>query len=681
MAQDPYKYFRVEARDLLEQLSRGILDLEKSGAASGLVPRLLRAAHTLKGAARVVKQAQIAERAHAIEEALVPFRQSTDAVPRDQIDLLLRELDDISARLAPLVQATESDAPDTRPGAAVETVEHTVRADVSVFDALLDGLSETHIQVGTLRKQLTLLEMAGHRVNLLVEQGGAWGRRDAGGSAEQTRSIAEELRAILARLERGATASLDRVDRELSDVRNSAEQLRLVSAGTLFTSLERSARDAAELLGKSVIFKSDGDDVRVDAHVLDVVQGALLQLVRNSVAHGIELPAVRAAASKNPTGEIRVSLTRVGRRVLFRCQDDGAGVDLDSVRRVAQRRGLLSAAAQTMDVESVLRVLMRGGISTSGVVTQVSGRGIGLDVVRAAAESLGGAVTVQTAAGTGTTVEMSVPASLAAIDALLVQAGGLSAGIPLDAVRHTLRIERGGVMSSPKGESVLYAGRALPFAPLARVLKCGTETPAGSRAWSAVIVEAAEGQAAIGVERLCGTTNIMLRPLSRLAPSLPLLSGASLDAEGNAQIVLDPQGLVSAAATLGAVPPEPAKARLPVLIVDDSLTTRMLEQSILESAGFEVDMATSGEEALEAAVRKRYALFLVDVEMPGMDGFTFIERYRLNSALRDIPAILVTSRATAEDRRRGEVAGARGYMVKAEFNQSALLAQIRQLVQ
>jgi two-component system chemotaxis sensor kinase CheA len=691
VAQDPYKYFRVEARELLEQLGRGILDLEKSNAAPGLVPRLLRAAHTLKGAARVVKQTEIAEHAHAIEETLIPFRQSADSLPRQHIDLLLGRLDSIGDRLAPLAQTAEGAGSEAAGKAVLEAGVHTVRADVAVFDALLDGLAETHVQLGTLRKHLTVIEQAGHRVNLLVEQGHAWQRRDAAAPAvrgsehesalHQTRSIAEELRALFGQLERGLATSLDRMDRELREVRDSAEQLRLVSAGAMFTSLERSARDAAEVLGKSVVFESGGEEVRLDAHVLAGAQGALHQLVRNAVAHGIEPPEARTSAGKSVTGQIRVSVARAGRRVRFRCQDDGAGVDLEAVRRVAERRGLLHTAAQDMNVEELLQALLRGGISTSGAVTQVAGRGIGLDVVRAAAESLGGEVSVQTAPGKGTTVELDVPASLAAIDALVVEAAGISASIPVDAIRHTLRIERGGIARTANGECVVYADNVVPFAPLARVLKWGAEPAGSDRAWSAVIVEAAEGRAAIGVERLCGTSNIMLRPLPKLTPPLALLSGASLDAEGNTQIVLDPDGLVRAATAIGAVAPEPQKPRRRVLIVDDSLTTRMLEQSILESAGFEVDMATSGEEALEAASRKHYALFLVDVEMPGMDGFTFIERYRLDPALRDIPAILVTSRASPADRRRGDSVGARGYMVKADFDQAELLGRIRQLVQ
>lgn len=694
MAQDPYRYFRVEARELLDQLGRGFLDLEKSGAAVGLVPRLLRAAHTLKGAARVVKQAEIAEHAHAIEDALIPYRQSADPLPRGQIDLLLRRLDSIADRLAPLAEAVQepgsaaSAVDAVSAGKALEAGAHTMRADVAAFDTLLDGLAEIHVQMGTLRKQHTLLEQAGHRVNLLVEHGNAGRRRGSSASSahqesalDPTRSIAEELRAILGKLERGVVGSLDRMDRELRDVRDSAEQLRLVSASALFNALERSARDAAELLGKSVTFECAGDGVRLDAYVLDVVQGALHQLVRNAVAHGIELPQIRSAAGKRLAGQIRVSVERVGRRMLFRCQDDGAGVDLEAVRRAAQRRGVLPAALQDMSAADLLTTLLRGGISTAGAVTQVAGRGIGLDVVRAAAESLGGQVSVQTGSGRGTSVELSVPASITAIDALIVEASGRSASVPLDAVLHTLRVERGGISRSVNGESVLYADQVIPFAPLSQLLQWGVSPPRSDRAWSAVIVEGAQGRAAIGVDRLCGTSNIMLRPWPKLAPPLTLLSGASLDAEGNAQIVLDPNALVRAAEAIGIAAPEPPKSRWPVLIVDDSLTTRMLEQSILESAGYEVDMAMSGEEALEAAGRKRYALFLVDVEMPGMDGFTFIERYRADAALRDIPAILVTSRASPEDRRRGDTVGARGYMVKADFDQAQLLERIRQLVQ
>jgi two-component system chemotaxis sensor kinase CheA len=196
----------------------------------------------------------------------------------------------------------------------------------------------------------------------------------------------------------------------------------------------------------------------------------------------------------------------------------------------------------------------------------------------------------------------------------------------------------------------------------------------------AVIVEAGGSVAAVRADRLRGAATVVVRPVPELAWSEAVIAGASLDASGNPQVVLDPEHLVAAAERARPAERPAPPARLPVLVIDDSLTTRMLEQSILESAGYEVDTATSAEQGLEAAREKRYALFLVDVEMPGIDGFTFIERIRADPALRETPAILVTSRASAEDRLRGEAVGAHGYIVKSEFDQVELLGRIQRMV-
>jgi two-component system, chemotaxis family, sensor kinase CheA len=206
----------------------------------------------------------------------------------------------------------------------------------------------------------------------------------------------------------------------------------------------------------------------------------------------------------------------------------------------------------------------------------------------------------------------------------------------------------------------------------------GTRQPA-SRNWTAVIVAGAGGMVAIGVDRLLDTARIVVRPLPEQAPASAIVAGVFLDAEGNPQLVLDPDGLVAEARRGDTTELEPTPPGRPVLVIDDSLTTRMLEQSILESAGYDVDVAQSGEEAIEILRRKRYALFLVDVEMPGMDGFTFIERIRSDSALHEIPAILVTSRASPEDRQRGQDVGAQGYIIKSEFDQAKLLTMISSL--
>jgi two-component system chemotaxis sensor kinase CheA len=182
------------------------------------------------------------------------------------------------------------------------------------------------------------------------------------------------------------------------------------------------------------------------------------------------------------------------------------------------------------------------------------------------------------------------------------------------------------------------------------------------------------------VDRLLGTSGVVVRPLPELAPADPIVAGAWLDGEGNPQLVLDPEGLVARARLGGQGPPADRSPGPPVLVIDDSLTTRMLEQSILEAAGYEVELATSAEEALEKVRARAYGLFLVDVEMPGMDGFAFVEHVQADPALKQIPSILVTSRGSPEDRARGAAVGARAYVVKSEFDQADLLQRIRALL-
>ncbi len=680
MMQDPYKYFRIEARELVDDLAKGVLELER-GATPEIVAKLLRLAHTLKGAARVVKQREIADRAHTLEDAVAPLRASTAPVPRERIDALLALVDEMSARVTALGVSPELDAVAV-PRALAEEPVRALHADVAEMDELLDGVTELHAQLAPARRALGTVERAKRLAELIVDQLAAPHAPEPlhRGGGDKTRAMAEELGTLLVGLERSLSAGVDQIDRELTQVRRAAEQMRLTPANAIWSALERTARDAAQALRKGVVFEGRGGDVRLDAQVLGSVQGALVQIVRNAVAHGIESGDEREAAGKPREGRVVLDVVRRGRFVAFIGSDDGRGVDLDAVRGVLQQKGLLSAEARALGTEDLLRLLLKGGLTTSAAVTEVSGRGVGLDVVRETAERLGGEVLVRTKRGEGTSVELVVPVSVASLLGLVVDAGGVAATIPLDSVVQTLRLRVTDIARTADGDAVVHDGVAVPFLPLSRVLPSRRMPPRGERAWSAVVVRGTAGIAVVGVERLLGTANVVLRPLPELAPASSVVAGASLDAEGRPRLVLDPDALVDAARQRVTAEQETAARRAPILVIDDSLTTRMLERSILESAGYEVDVATSGEEGFEKARQRRYALFLVDIEMPGMDGFTFIERTRADPALRDIPAILVSSRASLEDRRRGEEVGALDYMVKSEFDQGALLGRIREHV-
>lgn len=693
MARDPYKYFRIESRELLDQLNKSVLELEKSTTPER-VAQLLRTAHTLKGAARVVKRTDIGDLAHAIEEALTPLRGSDQQASRALIDTLLGYLDDINARIASLTPPPQESAPGSPPADVQvvvepmppESVVRMIRVDISEMDALLDGFTEVHARLEWLRENLRQFGEIRRQIDLLGAQLAAQSKGNAANPVQhrdawQVRASTEQIRASLERLNRNLGTSIEQFDRELKIVRDTAERMRLTRADTLFGTLERAARDAAQVRNKKIIFQGRGGETRLDAQVLEAVQDALAHVVRNAVAHGIETPEERRAVRKWIEGSVVIEVSQRDRWIVFTCTDDGKGIDLAAIRNIVEQKAILPPErARALDDAATLQLLLKGGISTSQVVTEVSGRGVGLDAVRDAAERLGGKVELNTQTGKGTSVTLTVPLLIASLDGLQVEVAGMSATIPIESVVRTLRLAPSDVVRTAQGESIIFERRSIPFLPLSAALSIKTAATRLNRVWSAVVVQTSSGTAAFGVDRLLGVTNVILRPLPAAAFAKAVVSGVSLDLEGNPQLVLDAVQLVMAAQNMDRPGAEPEKPTHTILVIDDSMTTRMLERSILESAGYEVDVAASGEEGLEKAFRKRYALFLVDVEMPGMDGFTFIERTQSNPDLRDIPAILVTSRASPEDLQRGRDVGARDYIIKSEFDQGRLLARISELV-
>jgi two-component system chemotaxis sensor kinase CheA len=588
VAGDPYKYFRIEARELVDGLAKDLLALEQRGHDAAVVAKLLRGAHTLKGAARVVKHRALADAAHALEGVLEPLRAAAGVLDPQAIALV----DRMTAELAGLggaVAAPVAHAPPQMSSALDDIAQHVI-----------EGLADVHRQIAALRGAPDL------------------------------------------------DARLDRLDRDLREVRRDADQLRLAPASSMATTLERTARDAAQAQHKRVAFAMIGGSTRVDALVLSAVSPALVQLVRNAVAHGI-------AAS----GTVTIAVALRGSRAVFSCSDDGRGIDLEAVGRVARAKGLDG---------DPLELLLRGGLTTATGITEVAGRGIGLDLAREAVKSLGGELVARTGA-TGTTFELIVPIMAAAVEVLGVGCEDRELAIPVTAISRVAHVA--GIARTPAGDRVDVEGEWLPFAALARLV--------GGTRGTAPTVVVVEG-VAIGIDRLFGVEDVVLRMLPAGVPVDPIVWGVALDHGGLPRPILEPVALAAAARRLPPYDaPVPAK-RPPILVVDDSLTTRMLEQSILEGAGFEVVLAASAEEGLEKVEHGPFGMVLVDVEMPGMDGFGFIEALRAHPRHAKLPAVLVTSRDAAEDRRRGDRAGANGYIVKGRFDQLELLALIGKLV-
>ena len=692
MARDPFHYFRIESREHVDGLTAGVLELEKRNDDCDVAARLLRHAHTLKGAARVVKQVEISELSHAIEEILGPVRDGQRIASREDINKLLQLIDAIADGIKALSDSDPSvGAGADRPPASGTVGEPTVakldavHIEIAELDPLLHGIWEARIKLGLLRDQSATLDRLIQSAHSLTDEAqvprtGAMVAHTSG--AGGVGAVADDIHTTLKQLRQTIVDVADKNGRELLQLQDRALQLRLLPASSVFGSLARAARDTADGLGRQIEFRTHGGDNRLDAHVLRALHDALLHVVRNAVSHGVERSDERVAAGKPPAGRVEVSVERRGNRVIFVCRDDGRGVDIDRIRQAAIDRGLHSAAEDTpLSLEDAVRILLRGGVTTAASVNEHAGRGIGLDVVRETVDRLKGDVEMQSTPSTGTTVTLSVPVSLESMSVLEVEVAGQRICIPFEAIRGVLLVPDSDIARSPEGDSIIFEGVHTPLLSLRRLLFPTASAELSSAAARIVVIKAGQVQAAIVVDRPLKRSAIILKPLPTIVGRLDFVMGSCLDASGDPIPVLDPSSLVEAAGGSGSatIPAEP-QARHRVLVIDDSLTSRMLEQSILETAGFDVDVAASGEQALARVKQQSYAIFIVDVEMPGMNGYQFIEQVKSDPDLRDIPAILVTSRAGQEDRARGESVGAAAHIVKAEFEEAGFLRTIRRLI-
>ena len=474
------------------------------------------------------------------------------------------------------------------------------------------------------------------------------------------------LEAVVTKTKREVGSRLARLQRMLSELRARSDRMRLENLVALFGPLERVVRDSARELARcrSGWETSASGEIGIEHRLcfLQVVVEAPPQWCRNAITHGIESPAERQASGKPAAGSVRVAVRcRRCSHISIALSDDGRGIDFAAVRAKTIERGVLSSSAAS-DQGALVRVLLAGGLSTSSSVTGMAGRGVGLDVMRAAVERVHGTVALTSEPGRGTTLEVLVPATLVSAPSLIANAGGSFVAIPLDAVVSTRRIPESEVVHSSMGDAVVVDERTLPLLPLAMLIGASASSRTGRSHRTGVVLASGQSEAAVEVDRLIGTADVTARPFPPGVRPVAVLSGAGVDDAGAPRLVLEAAAAIAEvrapkAGSVPATPPAPDVRRLPILVIDDSLTTRTLEQSILESAGYEVDIAVSAEQALVMAVQRRYGLFVVDVEMPGMDGFTFVSTTRAHPQHHEIPAILVTSR---KRRCRGSQARSRG---------------------
>ena len=468
--------------------------------------------------------------------------------------------------------------------------------------------------------------------------------------------------------------------RELTKVINQlqevTERTRMVAVATLAPTLHRTVRDSARAAGKDVRWEILGEDIEVDRGVLEELVSPLQHLVRNSVGHGVELPEVRLAAGKPQQATVRLQATQVGSKVVIAISDDGAGINVAAVRASAAKNGV---DVTGLNEQESLHLIFRSGISTAKVLTEESGRGVGLDVVANAVTAVHGAIEVVNHPGLGAEFRIVVPITLTVVSCLIVSIAGQSFALPLFRIIRMLDAQHIQVVSGRK--LAVIDGLAIPVSNLGTLLGLPT---ADEGPW--VLLGTPTRARAFQVETVLHKRDVVVRGLTGRLRNLTAVNGASIEPNGSILLMLDVPTLIDRSDKLAehasrVVDKTAGPARqLTILVVDDALMVRELQRSILERGGYAVRTASDGAEALALLADQPADLVVTDLEMPNVDGFALTRSIRAHARLTNIPVLIVSSRASAEDHQRGLDAGADGYIVKTSFDEAGLLSAVSRLL-
>jgi two-component system chemotaxis sensor kinase CheA len=495
-------------------------------------------------------------------------------------------------------------------------------------------------------------------------------------------SVETKLKVLAGHLENDRRVLARRVDDFVEDMTHVAT----VPFSTLLESFPKLVRDLCRDCGKDADLTIVGSEIEVDRRILEEMKDPLVHLVRNCIDHGIETSKQRKAGGKPLRATISITISpKSGDMVEIMVADDGAGVDVQKVRTVAVKLGVVSPEdVQQMDERQATPLIFKSGISTSPIITEVSGRGLGLAIVCEKAEKVGGSVSVETQLGIGTTFRLVLPLTLARFRGVLVCVGENIFVLPTMHVQRVFRVGMDEIGSAENRETIQVDGRVVSAVWLSDVLKIvpGNTALGPKPKVSALVLAWAGEQIAFLVDEILDEREVLVKSLGRQLPRVRNIAGATLLGNGKVLPVLDVADLMRSAIDMTPVTAirEPEEVPKSILVAEDSITARTLLKSILESAGYRVKAAVDGAEALRVLASESFDLVVSDVEMPRMSGFDLTARIRADKRLNSLPVVLVTALDSRQDRERGADVGANAYIVKSSFDQGNLLEVVRRLI-
>lgn len=746
--------FRVEAESQTAALTNGLLDLERGRSSPPLLESLMRAAHSLKGAARIVNLPVAVRVAHAMEDCFVAGQQGRVTLSRGQIDVLLGGVDllvqiskcseaslpawereqtasiekfcaDAAAVLkggapggeppasppppppagATAAPAAASDtemalAPETAAAVAsqAETPERVVRLNADNLNRLLGLAGESLVESRWLRPfsdQMQRLKRM--QTELQHSLDGLRQSLDMQRLSEQSTAHLTELfdKADHTRQFLGdRLQELDLYDRRSAHLSNRLYLEVLRTRMRPFTDgarrFPRMVRDLAHSLGKQARLEIIGEHTQVDRDILDRLETPLAHLLRNAVDHGCEPVEVRAAAGKPPEATIQLEARHSAGMLLVTISDDGGGVDTRRLRKVIVDKKLTTAPlAERMSETELLEFLFLPGFTMKDTVTEISGRGVGLDVVQNMVKSVRGTIRVMTQPGRGTRFQLQLPLTLSVLRTLLVEVADEPYAIPLAQITHTLKLSRDRIETLEGRHHFAFGEQRIGLLTAHQVFDCG-QPKAPENGLPVVVLGDRNSRYGLVVDRFLGERELVVQPLDSRLGKVKDISAAALMEDGSPVLIVDVDDLVRSieklisSGSLAGVQRTSiethAKKKKRILAVDDSLTVRELERKLLTSHGYLTDVAVDGMDGWNAVRTGVYDLIITDVDMPRMDGVELATLIKKDAHLKSLPVMIVSYKDREEDRLRGLEAGADYYLTKGSFHDETLLQAVLDLI-
>lgn len=746
--------FSLEAEAQTQVLSAGLMALERNPTQADQLEACMRAAHSLKGAARIVGVDAGVSVAHVMEDCLVAAQEGRLRLSAEHIDALLQGTDllmriatpgdagaqamlpvflaQMASLLDPGAAAMPSappavpalpetpvqiaqDEPVPLPGEPLESefdlaprrkagkrtgegTERVLRVTADRLNSLLDLSSKSLVETQRLKPYLATLQRLKrmHGQGMQALDGLRMQLEDSGQSSEVLEALAQTQR-LLAETQQilqQQAADLDEFGWQASQraqlLYDTALACRMRPFADVLTGQSRMVRDLGRSLGKPVRLLVEGDKTQVDRDVLEKLEAPLTHLLRNAVDHGIELPEQRLQAGKAEEGVIRLRASHQAGMLSLELIDDGAGIDLERLRSSIVERALSPAdTVARMSEEELLTFLFLPGFSLRDKVTEVSGRGVGLDAVQHMIRELRGSIELTQLAGQGCRFHLQVPLTLSVVRSLVVEVGGEAYAFPLAHIERTLEVGADEVVQIEGRQHFWHEGRHIGLVAASQLLNRPTGQPQES-SLRVVVIREREQLYGVAVERLVGERVLVVMPLDpRLGKVQDISSGALLD-DGSVVLIVDVEDLLRSVEKLlstgslerierGGSGARGA-ARQRILVVDDSLTVRELQRKLLGNRGYDVAVAVDGMDGWNALRGEDFDLLITDIDMPRMDGIELVTLVRRDQRLQSLPVMVVSYKDREEDRRRGLDAGADYYLAKASFHDDALLDAVVELI-